>query len=117
MGLSVGRQPRRKPGRPKRRDPLVLKVSFPSHSTEQRWSSASVEHSTRAGLDEEISQEGCQEGDELQGMTTSAMKGHLASPSASPSLHSDVRLSTDEDYATVRQANHDLPGFFDLILN
>jgi hypothetical protein len=95
----------------------VLKVRFPFHSTEQSWSSASVEHSKGIDFDEYFSQEGCQQGEELQAMTTSVTKGHPASLSVSPNLHSDVQLSTNEDYATVRQANNDLPGSFHLTLN
>jgi hypothetical protein len=87
----------------------VLKVRFPSQSTERTRSTESVEYPTAALLGDEISRESCQHDDELQ--------GHPASPCLRPSLPSNVQFSTDEDSATVRQGNHDLPGPFDLILN
>lgn len=109
LGLSVGRPPRNKPVRQTRRDPLVLKVRFPSQSSERTGTTESVEYPTGALLDDEISRESCQHDDELHGQPTS--------PCPSPGLPFDVQFSTDEDSATVRQGNHDLPGPFDLILN
>jgi hypothetical protein len=109
LGLSVGRPPRNKSARQTRRDPLVLKVHFPSQSTERTRSTESAEYPTGALLCDGIPRESCQHDNELQ--------GHPASPCPSPSLSSNVQFSTDEDSATVRQGNHDLRGPFDLILN
>jgi hypothetical protein len=80
-------------------------------------SSESVEHPTGVHVGDVYSQEDRQPGDEMQDMTSSVMESHPASPCVGPNLPSNVQFSTNEDYATIREANHDLPGSFDLILN
>jgi hypothetical protein len=80
-------------------------------------SSESVEHPTGVHVGDVYSREDRQPGDEMQDMTSSAMESHPASPCVSRNIPSNVLNCTNEDYATVREANHDLPGSFDLILN
>jgi hypothetical protein len=115
LGLSVGRQPRKKPGRPKRRDPLVLRVRFPSVSTEQTTPTESAQTGTLVG--EEISLETCEHGYQLQDATRSPKEGPPVSSYVRPGLPPTVQFSPNENSPKVRQANQQSPGSFGLILN
>lgn len=116
LGLSVGRQPRRKPGRPKRRDPLVLKVRFSSDSTKRTTPIAPVQHPTVSPLQDEVSRERHDDGCIMQDIPRS-LEGNPSSPYVGPNLPSMAQFGTNEDYAKVRQTDHEQPGSFGLILN
>ncbi|KAJ5891350.1 uncharacterized protein N7473_007578 [Penicillium subrubescens] len=115
LGLSVGRQSRKKPGRPKRRDPLVLRVRFPSDSTEQTTSTESAP--TRARVGEDISLETSEHGYQMQEATRSPEEGLPVSSYVGPSLPPMGQFSPNENSAEFRQPNHQPPGSFGLILN
>lgn len=124
LGLSVGRKPRKKPAQqaqPAKRDPLVLKVRFPSDNkpslTEQTKSAERVQQPTGNSLGEEDPGKISEHTPQLPDMASSPMNVHVASPSVGPNVPSMMQSITTKDYANVRQSNHVSPGSFGLILN
>lgn len=124
LGLSVGRKPRKKPAQqaqPAKRDPLVLKVRFPSDNkpslTEQTKSAERVQQPTGNSLGEEDPGKISEHTPQLPDMASSPMNVHVASPSVGPNVPSMMQFITTKDYANVRQSNHVSPGSFGLILN
>ncbi|KAI1828729.1 hypothetical protein CBS147337_10465 [Penicillium roqueforti] len=124
LGLSVGRKPRKKPAQPAqpaKRDPLVLKVRFPSDNkpslTEQTKSAERVQQPTGNSLGEEDPGKISEHTPQLPDTASSPMNVHVASPSVGPNVPSMMQFITTKDYANVRQSNHVSPGSFGLILN
>jgi hypothetical protein len=139
LGLSVGRKPRKKRARPAKRDPLVLKVRFPSNNkpslAEPATPNDRVQQPAGISLGGEAPQEIVQQthqlpdmtsspidvslehARQLQDMTSSPMDVSLVSPFIGPNVPSMVQFSTTKNFASVRQSNYESPGSFGLILN